>query len=106
MLTINTGSGPVGNGHPALKDKKVRVAIAHAIDKQTLVDKVLKGYGTVGQSMNVALAPRWNLNPSPTPYKFDLKEAGKRLDDAGYKDTNGDGVRQMPDGSNPLKFRY
>ena len=23
MLTINTGSGPVGNGHPALADKKV-----------------------------------------------------------------------------------
>ena len=106
MLTINTGSGPVGNGHPALADKKVRVAIAHAIDKQTLVDKVLKGYGTVGQSMNVALAPRWNLNPVANPYKFDLAEANKELDDAGYKDTNGDGVRQMPDGSKPLKFRY
>jgi peptide/nickel transport system substrate-binding protein len=106
MLTINTGSGPVGNGHPALQDKRVRVAIAHAIDKQTLVDKVLKGYGVVGQSMNVALAPRWNLVPVANPYKFDIAEANKILDEAGYKDTNGDGVREMPDGTRPLKFRY
>jgi peptide/nickel transport system substrate-binding protein len=106
MLTINTGSGPVGNGHPALTDKKVRVAIAHAIDKKTLVDKVLKGYGTVGQSMNVALAPRWNLNPVADPYEFDIAEANKILDDAGYDDSNNDGVREMPDGSKPLKFRY
>ena len=68
---------------------------------------MLKGYGTVGQSMNVALAPRWNLQiPDDKLYKFDIKEANKILDDAGYKDTNNDGVREMPDGSNPLKFRY
>jgi peptide/nickel transport system substrate-binding protein len=67
----------------------------------------LKGYGTVGQSMNVALAPRWNLKiPDDKVYKFDIKEANKILDDAGYKDTNNDGVREMPDGTNPLKFRY
>lgn len=106
MLTINTGSGPVGDGHPALTHKEVRVAIAHAIDKQTLVDKVLKGHGTVGQSMNVSLAPRWNLNPVKDPYEFDIKAANKILDDAGYKDTNNDGVREMPDGTSPLKFRY
>jgi peptide/nickel transport system substrate-binding protein len=107
MLTLNTGSGPVGDGHPALEDKKVRVAIAHAIDKQTLVDKVLKGYGAVGQSMNVALAPRWNLQiPDDKEYKFDIAEANKILDDAGYKDGNDDGVREMPDGTKPLKFRY
>jgi peptide/nickel transport system substrate-binding protein len=106
MLTINTGSGPVGNGHPALKDKRVRVAIAHAIDKQTLLTKVLKGYGVTGQSMNVALAPRWDLVPVKNPYKFDIPLANKILDQAGYKDTNGDGIREMPGGGDPLKFRY
>jgi peptide/nickel transport system substrate-binding protein len=109
MLTINTesdGKAKVGNGHPALQDKRVRVAIAHAIDKQTLLDKVLKGYGKVGQSMNVALAPRWDLVPVSNPYKFDIAEANKILDNAGYKDTNGDGVREMPGGGRPLKFRY
>ena len=106
MLTMNTGSGSIGNGNPALADKRVRVAIAHAIDKQVLVDKVLKGYGTVGQSMNVSLAPRWNLNPVAHPYTFDIKLANKILDNAGYLDTNHDGVREMPGGGKPLKFRY
>jgi peptide/nickel transport system substrate-binding protein len=84
----------------------VRIAIAHAIDKQTLLDKVLKGYGVVGQSMNVALAPRWDLVPVQNPYKFDIPLANKILNDAGYKDTNGDGIREMPGGGDPLKFRY
>ena len=28
------------------------------------------------------------------------------LEEAGYKDTNGDGVREMPNGGRPLRFRY
>jgi peptide/nickel transport system substrate-binding protein len=109
MMTINTesdGKAKVGNGNPALQDKRVRIAIAHAIDKQTLVDKVLKGYGKVGQSMNVALAPRWDLVPVKDPYKFDIKLANQILDQAGYKDTNHDGIREMPGGGKPLSFRY
>ena len=51
---MNTGSGEIGNGHPALQDVRVRQAIAHAIDKDTLVSRVLDGLGTPGQSMNVA----------------------------------------------------
>jgi peptide/nickel transport system substrate-binding protein len=66
----------------------------------------LKGYGLVGQSMNVALAPRFDLVPVKDPYKFDIKEANKILDNAGYLDTNHDGVREMPGGGRPLKFRY
>ena len=46
-LAFNIGAAldngePIGDGHPALKDKRVRQAIAHAIDKQTLVDRVLR----------------------------------------------------------------
>ena len=36
---------------------------------------------------------------------FHLAAANQMLDDAGYKDVNGDGVREMPDGKNPLIFR-
>ena len=39
-------------------------------------------------------------------YDFDLAKANKILDDAGYKDTNGDGIREMPGGGKPLKLRY
>ena len=37
---------------------------------------------------------------------YDPDRANQILDDAGYLDTDGDGVREMPDGSQPLEFRY
>ena len=94
QLTINTGSGPVGNGHPALEDVRVRQAIAHAIDKEALVERVLNGLGTPGGSMSVAVAPKWNLDVPPDKLiDFDPAEANQILDDAGY--TKGsDGIRR------------
>ena len=44
--------------------------------------------------------------PPGTQVAFDLAQAKKILDDAGYKDTNGDGVREMPGGGRPLDLRY
>ena len=44
----NNGAGPASTANPALQDKQVRLAIAHAIDKQTLIDKVLGGHGVLG----------------------------------------------------------
>lgn len=106
QLTINTGSGKIGNGHPALQDVRVRQAIAHAIDKETLVSRVLKGLGTPGQSMNVAVSPKWNLKiPDNLQMKFNIAEANKILDDAGYA-KGSDGIRTMPGGGNKLNFRF
>ena len=45
-LAMNSGCGTLGDGHPALKDPKVRQAINHAVDRDLLVDKVLNGLGT------------------------------------------------------------
>jgi peptide/nickel transport system substrate-binding protein len=106
QLTINTGSGKIGNGHPALEDVKVRQAIAHAIDKNALVERVLDGLGTPGESMNVAVAPKWNLKiPEDKKMSFDPAEANRILDAAGY--TKGsDGIRTMPDGSKKLNLRF
>ena len=39
-------------------------------------------------------------------FKFDPDLANSMLADAGYLDTDGDGVREMPDGTDPLDFRY
>jgi peptide/nickel transport system substrate-binding protein len=106
QLTINTGSGPIGNGHPALEDVRVRQAMAHAIDKEALVERVLNGLGSPGQSMSVAVAPKWDLDvPPELKFDFDPAEANRILDDAGYA-KGSDGIRRMPDGSDPLKFRF
>lgn len=105
-LAINGGAG-LKKPHPALLDRTVRLAIAHAIDKQTLVDRVLVGLGTVGTTVSPSASPEWVPElPQSEVVAFDLAQARSILDGAGYADTNGDGVREMPDGGQPLNFRY
>jgi peptide/nickel transport system substrate-binding protein len=117
-IAFNTGSTardnfsdlePHGDGHPALMDVRVRQAIAHAVDKQTLVDKVIQGHGTVAHGVvTPAAAPAvYHWEPSEDEvFAFDIDEANRILDEAGYEDTDGDEVREMPDGGEPLRFRY
>jgi peptide/nickel transport system substrate-binding protein len=110
-LAFNTGAAldtgePIGDGHPALKDKRVRQAIARAVDKTTLVQRVLRGYGSEATSVIPALYPNLQWKPGDgEALGFDLAAANQLLDDAGYRDGNGDGVREMPNGDRPLQFR-
>jgi peptide/nickel transport system substrate-binding protein len=99
-----TDAGGLCTGHPALRDRNVRLALAHATDKQKLIDVVLLGFGTPGLTLIADGLGRW-YNDSIKDYEFDVAKANQILDDAGYVDTDGDGVRQMPDGSQPLNFR-
>jgi peptide/nickel transport system substrate-binding protein len=81
--------------HPALLDPRFREAIAHAIDKDTLVERVLSGIGRPGTTMSPSADPKWipELSAEDT-YDFDLDKANQILDEAGYKDSNGDGIRE------------
>jgi peptide/nickel transport system substrate-binding protein len=93
-------------GHPALLDHDVRLAIAHAIDKQTLVDRIRLGNGMPGTTIVPPASP-WHYDvPEDELIPFDLREANRILDNAGYDDTDGDGVREMPGGGRPLEFRF
>ncbi len=103
---INGGDG-LKKPHPALLDVKVRQAIGHAIDKQTIVERVLNGHGTPAQTLSTSPDPRWTPDiPADQVFDFDLDKARSMLEDAGYRDTDGDGVREMPDGGQPLNFTY
>ncbi|CAG0958542.1 Oligopeptide-binding protein AppA [Anaerolineales bacterium] len=96
--------GGICTGHPALRDRDVRLALAHATDKKKLIDVILLGLGTPGLTLIPDGLGVW-YNNSLKDYEFDIAKANQILDDAGYKDTDGDGVRDMPDGSRPLTFR-
>ena len=105
-LAINGGAG-LKKPHPALLDRKVRLAIAHAIDRQTLVDKVLVGLGEPLEVISPGARREWIPELSEEEsFEFDLAKAKGILEAAGYKDTNGDGIREMPGGGDPLNFTY
>ena len=99
-----TDVGGICSGHPALLDRNVRLALAHATDKQKLIDVVLLGFGTPGLTLIPDGLGPW-YNSTLNDYEFDVAKANQILDDAGYLDTDGDEVREMPDGSRPLNFK-
>ena len=74
----------------------LRQAMAHATDKQTIVSRLLLNYGSVGTSV-VSPANKVWCNSSVTTYAYDLDAARAILDAQGWKDTDGDGWRELPD---------
>jgi peptide/nickel transport system substrate-binding protein len=106
-LAMNGMAGGLGDGHPALQDIEVRHAIHRAIDKQALFDRVILGLGSPGVTLSVSPDPVWQPEiPVDEQYTYDPAAANAALDAAGYLDTDGNGIREMPDGSQELLFRY
>ena len=105
-IAINTSCATgIGNGHVALKDPKVRQAINWAIDRQLLVDKLLNGFGAPAMSIVPSANPAFDIKiDAAEAYSYDPAKANALLDEAGWKDSNGDGVRDK-DGTE-LKLRY
>ena len=95
--------GGICSGHPALRDVTVRQALAHATDKQKLIDVVLLGLGDPG----LTLIPRQLgtfFNSELDDFAYDTALANQMLEEAGYLDSNGDSVREDPEGK-ALTFR-
>ncbi len=108
-IAFNTGAAlddgtPIGNGHPALKDQKLRVALSYAVDTKALVDRVFGGHGSPGDSIIPPLYADLHYDPGTSAYTFDPQKAESLLDEAGYTKGPG-GIRTMPDGGRKLSFR-
>ena len=75
---------------PRFQDRRVRQAIAYALDKQEIVDGVLLG---LGAPANGPFTPdMWAYNDNVKPYPFDPARAKALLAEAGWADTDGDGL--------------
>jgi peptide/nickel transport system substrate-binding protein len=99
----NSQNAPIGTGHPALTDIRVRQAIDRAIDRKALVDRVLGGYGQTGGGYLPPIFDGYSWAP-PQPRSFDPAAANRALDEAGYA-RGLDGVRRTPRGE-PLNFDF
>jgi peptide/nickel transport system substrate-binding protein len=93
--------------NPALRDLRFRQAIAHAIDKKALVSRPYQGIGTPADAVSSSANPEWLPKiPKGQLYEFDLDKSKQILDAAGYKDTNGNGIRNLPRGGKDIVLRY
>ena len=86
--TYGTGTGKtIQGGGPstkALLDPAFRDALGYAVDKQTLVDRVLGGFGDVGHDRSSRRSSAdWHVEPDK-PRTFDIELAKQKLDAAGY----------------------
>ncbi|QGQ45104.1 ABC transporter substrate-binding protein [Metabacillus sediminilitoris] len=76
-------------GHDVTADPAIRHAINIAVDRQALIDGVLEGYGSKAYT-SVDHLPWWN--PETVFEDGDVEGAQTLLEDAGWKDTDGDGI--------------
>ena len=81
-------------------DKKVRQATSLAIDRQTISDKVLNGAGSPAK--NIFTENMGWADTSIDGSVFDLEKAKSLMEEAGWTDTDGDGIRDK-DGE-PFEF--
>ncbi len=99
FLSLNTRS-------PKLSDKLVRHALANVIDVDEIVDALF--YGLAERITSPAHPSSLYYNKDLKPVPFDLESAKKQLEQAGWKDTNGNGTAdKMLDGQlTELRLRY
>ncbi|PFM64313.1 oligopeptide ABC transporter substrate-binding protein [Bacillus cereus] len=86
------------------KDVRLRQAMAYAVNREELGQKVYHGLRFPANSPIPPSMPKYHNNNAGA-YNFDVEKAKKLLDEAGYKDKNGDGFREDPKGQE-FKINY
>lgn len=87
---------------PVFKDARVRQALGRAMDWEEYLR-------TQGHGLGVRITACWpytspNYDHTLRPIPYDLEEAGDLLDEAGWYDRDGDGIRDK--NGQPLRFEY
>ncbi|MDP9364454.1 MAG: peptide ABC transporter substrate-binding protein, partial [Chloroflexota bacterium] len=78
------------NSLPQFQDKRVKQAIYHASDAQTIIDEIY--YGLENPTLTYLPPTHWAYNPEVRTYPYDLERANALLDEAGFV-RGDDGVR-------------
>lgn len=100
-LIIN--SHEAGTQPASLNDPIIREAMAYAIDQQQIINVAYLGYAEPATVIIPTSMGEWH-NSDVAAIPFDPTKGNQILDDAGYVDSDGDGIREYSDGS-PLEYR-
>jgi len=107
-IDYNCYDSPDSKGNPVLRDPAFRVALDYAVDRDKIVSLVFNGRAAPGYTMmttNTWRDPDFHWEP-PADVKrpFDIAKGNALLEAAGYKDANGDGIREDKKG-HPISLR-
>ena len=91
--------------NPLFQDKRVRLALAHLVDRKTIIDKVMYGDGTPIQS-HIFYKSTKLLNTDLPEIQFDPEKGKKLLEEAGWTDSNGDGVLDKMINGKRMDFKF
>ncbi len=90
---------------PFFQDRKVRTVMAYALNHEKMLAETLQGLyqPAIGPFHRTSwMAPQ----ELPTPYRQDLEKAAKLLDEAGWKDSDGDRIRDKQIAGRTIPFEF
>ncbi len=89
---------------PFFADQKVRLAMTHLVDRNAIVDHLLKGNGAVVSGPFYIHSGQ--NSPDVELWPFDVERAKELLDEAGWVDSDGDGIRDKLGVKFSFKYSY
>lgn len=105
-LGFNCWQSEESKGNKLLLDKKIRQAMEYALDKDKLVEFSKLGAAYPGTTIIPVSQPEWHYQvPESDLRSYDPDKAKELLEEAGYTDLDGDGIRENKDGEK-LNFRF
>jgi peptide/nickel transport system substrate-binding protein len=103
-LGFNCYDSPDSLGNPVLRDQAFREAFNYAIDREKIASVAFFGQAAPGQTLLPPYSAYTWQPPAGEAYTYDPAKASAMLEAAGYKDVNGDGLRETKQGK-PLDLR-
>lgn len=116
-LTSDPAYGTAVNNEPTLTnylgfnmskapfdDKNVRLAVAYAVDNNTIAENVFRGTQTAAKSLFSRSKPYCDVDTAS--YDFNADKARELLEESGWIDSDGDGVREKDDEKLEIDFVY
>ncbi|MFM9108290.1 MAG: ABC transporter substrate-binding protein, partial [Chloroflexota bacterium] len=76
------------------QDHAVREALLRALDRQAINDNIFLGLGEVAVGTQSLLSTAYAPDRIENPYAFDLEAAKALMEEAGWTDSDGDGIRE------------